>query len=909
MSCPACVVCCLRRFLSLSTAGVVLSAVVLQLPGTLLRAQQAAAHLSTSLQMLPLPGYDSEVGSAYSPVGIGMDASGNLYVVDESLGTVTEVQRSGNNYFSATLLQYLTAPNGIAVDSQGNLFLTQFGQPSGIIKETSPGTPYLDPNYQPSLIPVNGLSQPAGIAIDSKGNLYVADTGNNRIVKMTLSGSTYTQSTMPTSVLSMPYSVAVDAGGDVFIGDYGHKRILKETPAAAGYTESVVDGNTQDNPLGVAVDGSGNVYVLNFVDQQTASVLQETPVNGGYVPNTVSIPSGFDPVSIAVDDQGLYLAAPGTNQLGRLVMGAPAMGDVQVTATGLAAWLVFTFDKGGSIGKPLVQTQGAAGLDFADTTAGTCDSQGTGHVYAVGDTCAVQVLFSPATAGTRFGAVTLLDNSGGVVGQGNVFGVGDASQTGFLPGESEVLDSGLAHPMGVAVDSAGGLYLVENKTGKVYKETLSAGGPSRTLVAQGLAAPTASAVDGTGSIYIAAADALYKEIPAAGGYTQSKISIGATNLAGVALDGRGNLFVVSSSSGDVLKETLAGDGTYVESQVGSGISNPSGVALDSDGNILVSDSRQGNVYKETLNADGSYTQSVIAGGLDGPAGLACVGTALVYVAASGGEAVYQYVQQKAILTEAPNGIYLQGLVFPTPTTPWGIALDNLKNLYVTSNVGDGTLNSIDIADPPTLHFPNTGQGEVSAPRTITLANVGNTTLAGGPAPTISAGFQFTSDSTCNLPDAGIIWAGNTCLFSIDFAPKTHATYQGAVTLKDTNLNADVVEQQIPLSGLGVTSDTTRTTVRAAPDPVKAGLGVTTTVTVTDTTEVANVPAGNVTATDTLGDVITMLNGGIPVSLANGKAILTMTAGAAGSHTITVHYNGVDASFAGSTGTTNLIVSP
>jgi hypothetical protein len=70
-----------------------------------------------------------------------------------------------------------------------------------------------------------------------------------------------------------------------------------------------------------------------------------------------------------------------------------------------------------------------------------------------------------------------------------------------------------------------------------------------------------------------------------------------------------------------------------------------------------------------------------------------------------------------------------------------------------------------------------------------------------------------------------------------------------------------------------------------------------------------VPAGNVTATDMLGDVITMLNGGIPVSLANGKAILTMTAGAAGSHTITVHYNGVDASFAGSTGTTNLIVSP
>jgi hypothetical protein len=91
--------------------------------------------------------------------------------------------------------------------------------------------------------------------------------------------------------------------------------------------------------------------------------------------------------------------------------------------------------------------------------------------------------------------------------------------------------------------------------------------------------------------------------------------------------------------------------------------------------------------------------------------------------------------------------------------------------------------------------------------------------------------------------------------------------------------------------------------------VKVRLGVTIIVTVTDTINAASVPTGGVSLTDTVGNVNTSLNGGVPVPLSGGKAVLTMIPGVAGTHTITAHYNGVDAGFAGSTIEADLSVQP
>jgi hypothetical protein len=52
-----------------------------------------------------------------------------------------------------------------------------------------------------------------------------------------------------------------------------------------------------------------------------------------------------------------------------------------------------------------------------------------------------------------------------------------------------------------------------------------------------------------------------------------------------------------------------------------------------------------------------------------------------------------------------------------------------------------------------------------------------------------------------------------------------------------------------------------------------------------------------------------LNGGAPVPLSSGKAVLSMIPKVAGEHAITVHYGGVNASFASSTGEAALTVYP
>jgi hypothetical protein len=197
-----------------------------------------------------------------------------------------------------------------------------------------------------------------------------------------------------------------------------------------------------------------------------------------------------------------------------------------------------------------------------------------------------------------------------------------------------------------------------------------------------------------------------------------------------------------------------------------------------------------------------------------------------------------------------------------------------------------------------------------------VTNMGNTSLDISPirSGSLSPGFKLSSATTCPPTSAPgnfgiILWANLSCIYAIDFVPQAHATYRGALVITDDNLGTLGAQQSVSLSGLGVTSDTTRTTMRISPDPAKVGLGVTLTVTVTDTTNAGSVPTGGVTVTDTVGNVSTSLNGGAPVPLSGGKAVLTMIPSVAGTHTITAHYNGVDASFAGSTIAADLNVQP
>jgi len=115
-----------------------------------------------------------------------------------------------------------------------------------------------------------------------------------------------------------------------------------------------------------------------------------------------------------------------------LVVNAPPLtnfGAVNIGTTSPAIPLTFTVVNGGTLGSTAVLTQGATGLDFADAGTDTCAPN---TIYTAGQTCTVNVTFTPRFAGTRNGAVVLNDTNGNVLATGYLQGSGVGPQIGFL---------------------------------------------------------------------------------------------------------------------------------------------------------------------------------------------------------------------------------------------------------------------------------------------------------------------------------------------------------------------------------------------------------------------------------------------------------------------------------------------
>jgi sugar lactone lactonase YvrE len=875
---------------------------------TSLQAQTPAVHFSGAQSSFANP--------ATYPYGLAVDKSGNIFVADNDYDGVYEIPFSNGTYSQSVSLGTFQQPWGIAVDGSDNVYIVENGT-SDVIKATPTLTPY-GTIWTQSVLPTTGLNSPYGIAVDNAGNVYIADGGNDRIVRETPRGNTYTQSTVPTSPLGLPEGIAVDGRGNVYFTDPAHARVLKETPSGTGYTESTVADYIPREAVGVAVDGSGNVFILDLYLDDDYGVLKEIPSGDGYVQNTVALAGDQNPYGIAADASGnVYLDSPGSDRLLKL---APFAGDIGMVNTGSAGSplsLIFVFDSGGTIGTPEVLTQGAIGLDFTDAGTGTCTTQGPGYLYSPGDSCSIDITFQPQFPGGRKGVGGLQDAAGNPLAAGYLYGTGVGPQAAFPPGRQVGLDiGGLVRPLGVALDGGGNVFFAANGSGTIYKEMRSGDSDLRTVVAGGLNHPTAVAVDGGGNLYVAAVDGLYQETPLAGHYRQKLLISNLTKLAGVAVDGSGNLYITSSASGNVHKETLAASGDYTESPVGFGLTSPGGVAVGGSGSIFVTDPHQGEVYQETLEADGSYRQTMVASGLAGPQSVAVDGGGNLYITGSLSGDVYK---------EAPdgNGGYVQSIAYGGLEAPWGIAVDGRGNLYLSLDTPSGELSMIDVADPPVLDFAKTPVGATSAdsPHIVTLANIGNAALtvpvlSSGPNPSITAGFSLGAATTCPVLGFtgadGSEAAGSACVYAVNFSPVALGPVRGALALTDTSLNRyypNFAMQRIELRE-GITSDATRTKLRVTPDQIKKGFGVTMTATVADTSVLSIVPeGGGVTFTDTVGGTAVVLNGGAPVPLSSGKAVLSMIPKVAGEHAITVHYGGVNASFASSTGEAALTVYP
>jgi sugar lactone lactonase YvrE/uncharacterized protein (DUF2345 family) len=437
-----------------------------------------------------------------------------------------------------------------------------------------------------------------------------------------------------------------------------------------------------------------------------------------------------------------------------------------------------------TIGVTQVVTEGITGLDFSLGTGGTC----TGMI-AEGASCTVNVNFAPLAPGLRMGAVSLFDSGGNPVATAPIYGIGLAPAIAFGPGvQTTEPASGLNHPVGVALDGAGDLFIASYGNGTPGAGSLvkvTPGGVQTTVPTSGLIGPINVAVDGAGDLFIVDyyGGQAVKVTPAG---VQTTVASGLSNPVGIALDGAGDVFIGDGGHNRVVKVTPGGVQTTVPV---SGLNQPWGVAADAAGDVFIADGGSNNRVVEVT--PGGVQTVVPAMGLKQPYDVAVDAAGDVFIADPQNSRVVQ-VSPTGVQTTVPA----TGLNYPS-----GVAVDATGDVFI-GDQGSGAAFEINHALPPSLSFPLTNQYSTSSPQSVSIQNVGNELLSGSLALTLGANFTAGGSSTCG---SGFnLVAGASCSESFDFTPQTTGYLTGTAGFSDNtfNLSQAVSLQTVNLAGNG-----------------------------------------------------------------------------------------------------------
>lgn len=253
-------------------------------------------------------------GTGVAPLGVAIDASGDVWVPNFSVSSLSEFNSNGvpktGSPFSAAGLDN---PTSVAIDTYGSAWVANYN--GNDLSEFNAGGQKIS---GPPGFTGGGLSEPYGIAIDSVGNAWAANLGGNSLAEfgsnasggLALSGGSGYGSG---NGLAGPAGIAADTSGDVWTADYlGSPGSLAEAVPSnlAGQppTVTLFAGAGLNSPFGVAIDGSGNVWATNRGGTGSLSELN----SGGAA---VSGKNGFtggglnNPYGIAIDGAGNLWAA------------------------------------------------------------------------------------------------------------------------------------------------------------------------------------------------------------------------------------------------------------------------------------------------------------------------------------------------------------------------------------------------------------------------------------------------------------------------------------------------------------------------------------------------------------------------------------------------------------------------
>lgn len=234
----------------------------------------------------------------YSPQCIAADGNGLIYIADPSVGLIHKYDLAAKKvqYIYQAGDRKLASPFGVALDSEGNLYVTD-----ALLAAVFKFNP--DGKLLSELDGKGNLMRPAGIAVTSRGDKLVADILANKVfifdkndlLKGELPGANSTES------FNRPSYLAVDKQDNVYVTDTMNFTVRVFDSNGKYIRSQGQIGDTPGSfarPKGVALDSDQNLYVIDSIfgnfqifDQKGQLLLYAG--QEGTLPGEFMLPSGI----------------------------------------------------------------------------------------------------------------------------------------------------------------------------------------------------------------------------------------------------------------------------------------------------------------------------------------------------------------------------------------------------------------------------------------------------------------------------------------------------------------------------------------------------------------------------------------------------------------------------------------